>query len=89
MTATTTVTCNAGGYTQITTADTGEALIYNPSDAGSNLAIHIASSAPVAASEAFMMLAPDEAYRRTSDVTGHVYGKALNSNRDIKVVITQ
>lgn len=89
MTATTTVTCNANGYTQLTTATTGYALIYNPADSGTNLALYNGSAAPAASTEAYMMLAPDEAFQRISDITGHLYAKALISNRTVKVVVTE
>ena len=87
-TATTTVTCNAQTYTQLTSAATGYALIYNPSDAGSNLAVYNGSAAPDANTEAYMMLAPDEGFQRTSDITDHLWGKVISTG-DTKVVITQ
>ena len=87
-TATTTVTLNSGAYTQITTASTGYALIYNPLDSANNIAIYNGSAAPSAFTEASMFLKPDEAFQRTSDITDHIWGKIV-SGKDIKVVITQ
>ena len=87
-TATTTVTCNNGSYTQLTTASTGYALIYNPLDAKGNLAIYNGSAAPAAATEAMMVLKPNEAFQRTSDITDHIWGKVMGE-KDIKVVITK
>ena len=87
-TATTTVTLNSGDYTQITTASTGYALIYNPIDAASNISIYNGSAAPSDFTEAAMILKPDEAFQRTSDITDHIWGKVL-SGKDVKVVITQ
>lgn len=88
MTATTTVTCNAQEYTQLTTASTGYALIGNPTDAGENLAIYIGSAAPDAATEAHYTLLPDDAFPRTSDITDHIWGKVLGQ-KDVKVVVAQ
>ncbi len=87
-TATTTVTCNAQGYTQLTTASTGYALIYNPIDAGGNLAIYNGSAAPDASTEAMMVLLPDDAFPRISDITDHLWGKVMGE-KDIKVVVTE
>lgn len=87
-TVSTTVTCNAQGYTQLTTASTGYALIYNPIDAGGNLALYNGPSAPDAATEAFMTLLPDDAFPRTSDITDHLWGKVMGE-KDIKVVVTE
>ena len=87
-TSSSTVTCNNGAYTQLTTASTGYALIYNPLDAQSNLAIYNGSAAPSAFTEASMILKPDEAFQRTSDITDHIWGKVM-SGKDIKVVITE
>lgn len=87
-TSSSTVTANNGSYTQLTTASTGYALIYNPLDAKGNLAIYNGSAAPAAATEAMMVLKPDEAFQRTSDITDHLWGKVMGE-KDIKVVITE
>lgn len=87
-TSTSTTTVTNGVYTQLTTASTGFALIYNPMDAGANLAIYNGSAAPSAFTEASMILKPDDAFQRTSDITDHIWGKVVG-NKDIKVVITE
>ena len=87
-TATTTIECNSGAYTQLTTASTGYALIYNPIDGGGNLALYNGSAAPDAATEAHMTLRPDEGFQRTSDITDHLWGKVL-AGRNTKVVVTE
>ena len=87
-TATTTVSVTNGAYVQLTTASTGYALIYNPMDAGANLAIYNGSAAPSAFTEASMILKPDDAFQRTSDITDHLWGKTL-STKTVKVVITE
>jgi hypothetical protein len=86
-TATTTVTCNEQTYTKLTTASTGYALIYNPIE-GSNLAIYNGASAPAPATQARMILNPDDAFQRTADITDHLWGK-LVSGEDVKIVVTQ
>ena len=87
-TETTTVTCNAGKYTQITTASTGYALIYNPIDSGGNLAIYNGATIPSPFTEAAYVLKPDEAFQRTSDITDHLWGYFADGSTK-KVVITE
>ena len=87
-TASTTVTCNSESYTQLTTASTGYALIYNPQSSGSILYIYNGSAAPDASTEAKMAINPDEGFQRTADITDHLWGK-FNKGQDKKVTVTE
>lgn len=87
-TATTTVSCNSRAYTQLTTSSTGYALIYNPMGSGCNLALYNGSSAPAAGTLARMIIRPDEAFQRTSDITDHLWGKLI-SGADTEIVVTE
>ena len=88
-TATTTVTCNAETYTQLTTASTGYALIMNPSSAITGLHLYNGAAAPAPATEAILgTLEPGQGYQRTSDITDHIWGK-LVSNGTKKIAVTQ
>jgi len=87
-TATTSKAMVADVYTKLTTASTGYALIYNPSDSGQTLRIYNGASAPAITVDTYMTLEPDQAFQRTSDITDDLYGWFAD-NTTKKVVITE
>ncbi len=87
-TESTTVTCNGGAYTQVTASATGASLIYNPLGAGGNVSMYIGSSAPDPFTKAKMILKPDQAFQRTSDITNHIWIKVTSGN-DVDIVVTE
>jgi hypothetical protein len=87
-TATVTVTCNENAYTQVTTASTGYALIYNPLGSGANVSIYNGSAAPDPFTQAKMVLKPDQAFQRTSDITDIIWVK-VTSGKDIEIAVTE
>ncbi len=87
-TESTTVTCNGGAYTQVTSASTGYALIYNPLGAGGNVSLYNGSAAPDPFTKAKMILKPDQAFQRTSDITDHIWIKVTSGN-DVDIVVME
>jgi hypothetical protein len=87
-TATTSKAMVADVYTQLTTASTGYALIYNPLGSGQVLHLYNGGSAPAITVDTFMTIQPDEAFQRTSDITDHLWGRFAD-NSTTKVVITE
>jgi len=89
MTETTTVDVDAGGYTQLTTASTGYALIGNPKGSGITVGIFIGATIPASDNQAKFSLNPDEIFQRTSEITDHIWGKIIEGGPDIKVSVAQ
>ena len=88
-TATKVVTCNSGTYTQLTAASTGYALVYNPADSGNTLLIYNGSAAPASDTKARMMLNPDDAFRRSDDITDHLWGKLLSRRGTVDIAVIE
>ena len=88
MATATTSKAMAATYTQLTTASTGYALIYNPVGNGQTFRIYNGASAPAVTVDTYMDLAPDEAFQRTSDITDHLWGYFADGSTK-KVVITE
>jgi hypothetical protein len=87
-TATTEKAMVADVYTQLTTASTGYALIYNPVANQQTFRIYNGTSAPAVTVTTYMDLEPDQAFQRTSDITDHLWGMyADNSTK--KIIITE